>query len=214
MEHKIKIAVIGGTGKSGKYLVQELVAQGLPSKLLLRNPAAFQIVNPLVEVIPGNVADYNAVHKLIDGCQAVISTLGLGIPASDPTIFSLSTTHVLRAMQAFGIQRYLVTTGLNVDTPFDNKTGKTALATNWMKNTYPVSTANKQLEYELLANSPVNWTLVRLPMIALTAARSEVAISVTDCPGESINAGNLAHFLIEQLFSTEYVKKSPFIANI
>lgn len=214
MEHKIKIAIIGGTGKSGKYLVQELLAQGFPIKLLLRNPATCQTAHSLVEVIPGNVTDYNAVYKLIEGCQAVISMLGMGIPASEPTIFSLSTTHVIRAMQVCGVQRYLVTTGLNVDTPFDSKTGKTLLATEWMKTTYPVSTANKQLEYELLVNSPVNWTQVRLPMIGLTKERSEVAISLSDCPGDTINAGNLANFLIEQLFSTEYVKKSPFIANV
>ncbi|OQP49733.1 epimerase [Niastella yeongjuensis] len=214
MDHKIKIAVIGGTGKSGKFLVQELITQGFPLRLLLRNPASFQTTEPLVEVVPGNVTDYAAVNKLLEGCQAVISMLGLGIPASEPTIFSLSTTHVLRAMQAWGIQRYIVTTGLNVDTPFDNKTGKTALATDWMKNTYPVSTANKQLEYELLASSSVDWTLVRLPMIGLTAERSGIAVSLTDCPGDAIHAGNLANFLIEQLFATTCVKKSPFIANV
>jgi len=214
MNTKIKIAVIGGTGKSGQYLVQALLAQGFPIKMLLRDPSKFQTPNSLVEFVPGNVTDYNTVHKLIHGCKAVISTLGMGIPASDPDIFSLSTTHVLRAMQAVGVQRYLVTTGLNVDTPFDHKTGKTVLATDWMKNTYPVSTANKQLEYELLANSPVNWTLVRLPMIRQTDERSQLVVSVTDCLGDSINAGSLADFLIEQLFSAEYVKKCPFIANV
>ncbi|MBO9202191.1 MULTISPECIES: NAD(P)-dependent oxidoreductase [Niastella] len=213
MNHIIKVAVIGGTGKSGKYLVQELLAQQLPIKLLLRDPAKFKTIHPLVEVIPGNVTDYKAVHNLIDGCQAVISTLGLGIPASEPTIFSQSTTHVIQAMKACNVHRYVVTTGLNVDTPFDNKTGKTAQATDWMKNTYPVSTADKQLEYELLSTSTIDWTLVRLPMIEQTAGRYPVAVSVTDCPGAAIGAGSLAHFLIDQLFAKEYIKKSPFIAN-
>jgi len=213
MNHIIKIAVIGGTGKSGKYLVHQLIAQGFPIKLLVRNPDTYQITHPLIDVIPGNVTDYNAVHTLVEGCNGVISTLGMGIPASEPTIFSESTTHVLQAMQAFNVQRYIVTTGLNVDTPFDHKTGKTAMATEWMKNTYPVSTANKQLEYELLANSPVDWTLVRLPMIELTDERSRVVISLTDCSGEKISATSLAFFLIEQLSNREFIKKSPFIAN-
>jgi len=214
MNHIIKIAVIGGTGKSGKYLVQQLIAQGFPIKLLIRNTDTFQITHPLIEVIPGNVTDYNTVQRLVEGCNGVISTLGMGIPASEPTIFSESTTHVIQAMQAFNVHRYIVTTGLNVDTPFDHKTGKTAMATDWMKSTYPVSTANKQQEYEILANSPVDWTLVRLPKIEQTDECSQVTVSLTDCRGDKISATSLAYFLIEQLSIREYIKKSPFIANV
>jgi hypothetical protein len=34
-----------------------------------------------------------------------------------------------------------------------------------------------------------------------------------DCPGEKITAGNLAEFLVNQLYDTTYFKQSPFIAN-
>ncbi|WP_211316324.1 NmrA family NAD(P)-binding protein [Niabella yanshanensis] len=33
-----KIAVIGGTGKSGQYLTRELIRQEIPFRILLRNP--------------------------------------------------------------------------------------------------------------------------------------------------------------------------------
>lgn len=36
------IAVIGGTGKSGKFLVKQLLNQGFHINLLLRNPQNFQ----------------------------------------------------------------------------------------------------------------------------------------------------------------------------
>jgi len=54
MKQIIKVAVIGGTGKSGKYLVKELIRQGFHFKILLRNPESFQINNPLVEVVKGD----------------------------------------------------------------------------------------------------------------------------------------------------------------
>jgi putative NADH-flavin reductase len=213
MQQSIKIAVIGGSGKSGQYLVKQLLRQGFPIKILLRNPDNFQINHPLAEVIQGNVSDYETVFSLIQGCNAVISTLGLGIPASEPTIFSQATTHIIQAMQACSIKRYIVTTGLNVDTHFDKKSPETTAATNWMKTTYPVSTANKQLEYEILTESSIDWTMVRLPLIEQTDEKPEIKISLEDCPGNKISATSLAHFLTSQLADETFIKKAPFVAN-
>ncbi|MBX3254208.1 MAG: NAD(P)H-binding protein [Chitinophagaceae bacterium] len=209
-----KIAVIGGTGKSGKYLVRQLLEQGFQLKLLLRNPDSFQIENSLIEVVKGDVTNYSAVSTLIEGCQAVISTLGLGIPASEPTVFTNATTNVIRAVNEQNIHRYIVTTGLNVDTPSDNKSPKTLIATDWMKKTFPVSTVNKQSEFDILSNSNIDWTLVRLPFIEQTDKEGEIIVSLEDCPGEKISAIDLANFLIEQLSNDEFIRKSPFVASI
>jgi putative NADH-flavin reductase len=213
MKNNIKIAVIGGTGKSGIYLVKELINQGFHLKMLVRNPDKLQIKSQFAEIVKGDVTDYSSVVTLIQGCQAVISTLGMGVPASEPTIFSRSTANVIQAMNEFNIQRYVVITGLNVDTPFDNKSPKTTFATDWMRKNYPVSTADKQTEYEILSNSNVEWTLVRLPLIEQTDETGEVNTSLEDCPGDKISATSLANFLISQLTDKKYVRKAPFIAN-
>jgi putative NADH-flavin reductase len=214
MESKIKIAVIGGTGKSGKYLVKELIKQGYPLKLLIRDPAKFQIKNSLVELIVGDVTNYRSISLLIDGCQAVISTLGMGIPASEPTIFSQSTSNIIQAMNEQKISRYIVTTGLNVDAQFDNKSPKTLFATDWMRKNYPISTANKQLEQDILSNCNLDWTLVRLPLIEQTDKIGETIVSLEDCPGDKVSSTDLANFLIEQLSNETFIRKSPFIASV
>jgi putative NADH-flavin reductase len=211
MDTKYTVAVIGGTGKSGEFLVLHLLNQGIPVKMLLRNPENFQLKSPLIDIIRGDARDPRAVYSLIEGCSAVISTLGQ--PKNEPPIFSDATRNVIAAMNLFRIGRYIVITGINVDTPQDKKTGYTEAATEWMKNNYPKTTADKQTEWELLDSSELNWTLVRLPIIELTDQKSEVKISLVDCPGEKITAGNLAEFLVNQLYDTTYFKQSPFIAN-
>lgn len=211
---KNKIAVIGATGKAGQYLLKELLAQGFQTKLLIRNPDRLKIQSPLIETIIGNVNNYEDVKSLLEDCNAVISTLGLGQPNSEKNIFTTATNNILKAMGESGIERYILITGLNVDTPFDLKSKKTTDATNWMKANFPETTADKQQEFEILYNSSVNWTLVRLPLIEQTDQRNEVTISLTDCPGEKISAADLAVFLIEQLSSENYTQKSPFISNI
>lgn len=214
MNNKSKIAVIGGSGKSGKYLVKQLIEQGFELKILLRNPDNFQIKSSLVEVVKGDVSNYSAVHILLEGCQAVMSTLGLGIPASEPIIFTQATTNVIKVMNEQNIHRYILTTGLNVDTPFDNKGPKTLFATDWMRTKFPISTANKQSEFDILSNSNIDWTLVRLPLIELTDEYGEIVVSLEDCPGDKIRATDLANFLIKQLSTDTFVRKSPFIASV
>ena len=213
MEHSIKIAVIGGTGKAGKYLVNQLLNQGFKIKLVIRNLDYFQLQSPLIEVIQGSVSDYNVVYQLVEDCQVVVSTLGLGQPNSETSIFSQSTKNVLRAMEACNIRRYIVITGLNVDTPFDQKRPKTKFATDWMKTNYPLTTADKQLEYNVLVNSDLDWTLVRLPLIEQTEEKRGVLVSLEDCLGDKISATDLAIFLIEQLTDRTYVRQAPFLSN-
>ena len=87
------------------------------------------------------------------------------------------------------------------------------MATDWMYAHYPVSTTDKQKEYEILVAAKAAWTMVRLPMITLTDEVREISISTEDCPGEAINAASLAAFLITQLDDGVYIHEAPFIAN-
>lgn len=214
MKNYTQIAVIGGSGKSGKYLVKRLLSQGYWVKLLLRNPEHFPESHPKITIVHVDAADYQQVFRLLEGCQAVISMLGLGIPASAPDIFTRSAQNVLQAMQRLDLRRYIVTTGLNVDTPFDSKGPKAVFGTDWMKQNFPVSTENKQSEYRLLADSPQDWTLIRLPQIVETENTFPVAVDLLDCPGDSISATDLADFAIAQLTDESFVRQAPFIANV
>jgi putative NADH-flavin reductase len=214
MKNIQKIAILGGTGKSGKYLVKQLIQQGFHFKALIRNRERITIPNHCFEIVDGSVKNYETVRTLVDGCDAIISTLGMGIPPSEPNLFSQATSNILRAMNECNIRRYIVITGLNVDAPSDRKGAKTKFATEWMYTNYPKSTTDKQVEYDILSKSNIDWTMVRLPMIEETDARSEMAVSLDDCPGDKISATDLAHFLIAQFTDDTYCQKAPFIANV
>ncbi|MEO9892553.1 NAD(P)H-binding protein [Aurantibacter sp.] len=212
MNNTIKVAVIGGSGKSGRYLVQQLLKSGFELKALVRTKENFKINSPKIVIVYGDVRDYATIHSLINGCSIVISTLG-GTPLSEPSVFSQATKNILRAMSELNLERYIVITGLNVDTKYDKKGSITQAGTDWMYANFPESTKDRQYEYELLEASSIDWTLVRLPLIIMTDEQQEVKISLEDCLGDSISSTDLADFLIEQIDSNLFIKKAPFIAN-
>jgi putative NADH-flavin reductase len=212
MNNTSKIAVIGGTGKAGRFIVKELLSRGYQLKLLLRFPENFQIEDPKIELLKGDARDAGAVQSLLEGCEAIISAVGQ--PKGEESIFSQATKNIVAAMSIYGVRRYVVLTGLNVDTPFDRKNEKAKAATDWMRANYPKTTMDKQVEYEFFTKSDVDWTLVRLPMIELTHERRGVKVSLEDCRGDGISAADLAYFVADQLTDAAFVGKAPFIASV
>lgn len=206
------IAVIGGTGKSGQYLVQNLLEKKYSIKLLIRNPENFQFQNPFIEVVKGDARDYHSVLKLLENCNVLLSTLGQ--PKGERTIFTDATENIINAMNHYQIKRYIVTTGLSVNTPFDNKSDHVKTATDWMYQNYPETTVDKQKEYNLLTQSDLDWTLIRLPLISLTNESFKTETSLEDCRGKNISATGLGEFLVSQIDDEIFIKKSPFLYNV
>lgn len=205
------IAVIGGTGKSGKYVVKTLLSQGFAVRALVRDADKLGSHRDQVDLVEGDVCDDLALSALLQGCDAVISTLGQ--PQGGTPIFSTAARHILAAMEHLGIQRYIVVTGLSIDVPGDAKSEHSQHLSAYMRSSYPAVIADKQQEYTVLTQSRVDWTLVRLPLIEQTDERRGIVVNETDCPGGKISASDLADFLVCQLNDTRYLRKAPFVAS-
>ena len=137
MEQKSSIAVLGGGGRTGKFLVSELLSRGYPVKLLLRKPEDYPS-DSQVDIVKGDATDPTAIRKLLNDCSAVINTVGQR--KDEPLVASRATANIVDAMQDYGIRRYIVVGGINIETPFDEKGAQTRAATTWMKENFPIKT--------------------------------------------------------------------------
>lgn len=212
MKQPTTIAVLGGGGRTGTYLVQELLHRGYQLKLLLRQPDHFSISHHSIQIYKGDATHYDDIHELVRGCDAIISTVGQR--PNEPLVASQATQHILRVMEEFQIRRYISVAGLNLDTPTDQKNARTQMATDWMKSTYPIIHEDRQRAYEVLAESQVDWTLVRVPFIVFTDERGATNSDLVDCSGEKVRPPDLAAFLADQLTDTRYLRQAPFVASI
>lgn len=212
MKNISKTAVLGGGGRTGNFLVNQLLEQGFSLKLLLRNPENFQIQNTNIEIIQGDALDFESIKSLLKDCQAVVSTIGQR--KDEPLVAREVTKNVLKAMKAYNIDRYVLLAGLNIDTPFDKKSPKTVMATDWMKTNFPIIQEDRQKAYDLLEESDVNWTQVRVPFIEFLDESSEIAVSLEDCLGDKITAFDISRFMIKEMTESNYSRQSPFISAI
>ncbi|KQO29793.1 NADH-flavin reductase [Flavobacterium sp. Leaf82] len=206
------VAVLGGGGRTGKYLVNQLLKEGFSLKLLLRNPQEFTIQKSNIEIIKGDAIDAKSIQLLLEGCDAVISTIGQR--QGEPLVASSATKNILNSMNDFGIKRYVLLAGLNIDTPFDKKSTKTTLAKEWMKTNFPVIQEDRQKTYDILVKSDVNWTQVRVPFIEFSDVSSEISISLDDCLGDKISAIDIARFMVQEMTDSKFSRQSPFISAI
>lgn len=93
----MRVLVLGASGATGSKLVRQLIKRNIETRILIRQTAilAKEITeNQLVEIVKGNITDFNPneVEKLVVNCDVVISCLG----------------HNLNFKGMFGHPRYLV----------------------------------------------------------------------------------------------------------
>jgi putative NADH-flavin reductase len=212
MKNISKVAVLGGGGRTGNYLVNQLLKKGFSVKLLLRDPEKFEIQNSKIEIIKGDALDFESIKVLLKESEAVLSTIGQR--KDEPLVASTVTKNVLKAMKEYNINRYVLLAGLNIDTRFDKKSPKTIMATDWMKANFPIIQEDRQKAYVLLEESDVNWTQVRVPFIEFSNDSSEIAVNVEDCLGDKISAFDIAVFMTKEMVESNYSRQSPFISAV
>ncbi|WP_433765000.1 NAD(P)-dependent oxidoreductase [Flavobacterium ginsenosidimutans] len=212
MKNILKVAVLGGGGRTGKYLVNQLLENGFSVKLLLRNPDDFTVQNSKIEIIKGDAIDEESINVLLQDCQAVLSTIGQR--PGEPMVASQATKNILKAMDKNDIQRYILLAGLNIDTPFDKKSPKIIMATDWMKTNFPEIQKDRQLTYDLLVESKIDWTQVRVPLIIFSDETAPISVNLEDCLGEKISAFDISKFIVKEMVESHYIRQSPFISAI
>ena len=110
----MRVAVIGGTGFIGSYLLEALQAAGHQASVLVRPGSESKIADPsAVRTVSGDLASDDAISELLEGCDAVIYLVGIlrAFPNQGITFESAQYEGVVRIADAAvrrGIRRFLL----------------------------------------------------------------------------------------------------------
>jgi putative NADH-flavin reductase len=203
----MKVAVLGGSGRTGRLVIQQALDAGHVVRTLARTPEKLGLQHPRLEVLKGDAKDPAAVARLVEGAEAVISALGPTGKEAD--VCSNATRNVLAA----GARRYVVVSGAGVDFPGDRKDVPGKIVSFIIRTVAPAMFQDKMKEVSLLQESHVPFVLVRPPRLVEGPAKGTTRVGLEKSPGASIRRADLAGFVLRCAQDATYDRKAPFVAN-
>jgi len=209
------ITVFGATGQVGKRIVSMGLAQGHHIRAFGRNVESLidaDLRNDQLKAIKGYVFNEADVHNAVKGADAVISVLGGLFDGTDKTR-SLGMKNIVAQMEATGVQRIVALGGMGI---LNADASTLLIDTPGYPDIYlPVGREHQQA-YETLQASALQWTFVCAPDIKDEPDTGEYVTNANYPPEPNhyrIAAGNLAHFMLQELTENRFVQQRVGISD-
>ena len=144
----LKFAITGGTGFVGAHLIDAALAAGHTVSALTRKP---QSARSGVEWVAGDLADRDALTRLVEGADAVIHVAGLLSAANEAAFDRVNvagTLATLDAARASGVRRFVFVSSLAAREPDLSMYG-----------------GSKARAEQIVRESELDWSIVRPPAV-------------------------------------------------
>lgn len=208
----MKLAVFGGTGKTGQHVVKQALEAGHEVVALARTPSKFTNQHDRLHIVQGGILDAACVEEVIAGADAVVSVLG---PSNNKPEFTISkgTDNILNAMQKHGVQRLIISTGAGVRDPQDKPGVIDRIAGFLIKIFSKNVVADMEQVVQKVRASDRNWTVVRAPMLTDQPAQGNLKVGYVGDITPRLSREDMAAFMLQQLNDDDWVNKAPAISN-
>lgn len=207
----MKILVLGATGGTGREIVRVARERNHAVVALVRSKApALDLAG--VELVEGDARDNEVLHRALNGCDGVISSLGTGMSLSqEVTVLSTATRALVTAMEQQKIRRLVCITGLGAGDSrghagflFDK-----LLFPLLLRKVYE----DKDRQEAIVRASTLDWVLVRPVMLTNTPAKGAVRAltDLTGVRGGKVARADVATFVVDQLTENTWLRRTPLI---
>jgi uncharacterized protein YbjT (DUF2867 family) len=205
-----RLLIVGATGGTGRQLVGQALDRGHEVTALARNPDALAIQHPRLQVVRGDVLDFQSVDAAVRGQDAVLSALGHRRYFGPTRILSDGTLNLLRAMETHGVRRFVCETSLGIG----DTAGRMGLYYTLfvIPVVLPFYFWDKARQERIIAESRASWVIVR-PGALLNGAKRGLrrhgrgAGSFLWTVG--ITRADVAEFMLNQLTDNTYLGAAP-----
>jgi nucleoside-diphosphate-sugar epimerase len=165
-------------------------------------------------VVSGAIDDPVAVRQAVTGADAVISLLGPGRDRASIPALVPGTRIIVAAMGDAGVRRLVATSTPSAPDPSDGRDLRITFMVKAVRFSLPWAYNAVRSIDEAVRASPLDWTLVRLPMLHdnPTAGRARPR-GVGEPGGLRLSRANLAAFLLEVVRDPAWIRRAPLVAD-
>jgi putative NADH-flavin reductase len=208
----MKLLVLGGTGGTGRHIVQQALGAGHEVTVFARDPTKVGTHHAQLRVVNGDVTALAALTQAIQGQDAVISAIGRGLSFKSENLMERSVPVILNAMETAGVSRLVFTSAWGVGDPFRN-----LALVPWLffRTLLRGIYADKLVGDTMIRNSNLDWTLV------LPARLHDGPLTRQYHSGErlrmagmqSISRADTAHFILACVTDASTIRKAPIVTD-
>ena len=211
------ILIIGASRGIGLEMVRAALSAGYKVRALARSANAIAIHHPQLEVIVGDALEQQTVRRALAGVDAVVQALGVRLNwetiVNGTTLFSQATRVLVHEMQALGVKRLVVVTGLGAG---DSRGAGSFLHTYFV---FPLILQriydDKGAQEKIVASSDLDWTIVRPGFLTNGPATGhyQTLVEAKSWRGGFISRRDVADCLVGQISDRSCIGRAPVIVR-
>ena len=210
----MQITILGSTGPIGKSVVKEALKLRYKVKVLVRNPEKLGELKEKVEIVKGNLLEASSVEKALEGSEAVINLSGAVKEPDQLKKFQEIGKILIEKMKQQGITRLINISLAVINLPQEKLDFKRQLLRVMVNLFYKQKKQVQEVVMRIILNDKdIIWTLVRPTMVSNKAGTRKVLADNKKMPGTTIMLEDLGMFMVEQIKSTEWIRKAPLVAS-
>ena len=211
----MKITILGSTGFVGKTLLAKALDRDYQVNTLVRDPEKLGAYRERVEYVSGNASQSDKLEKTVIGADVVLSTLPPIENGKDPDKSVKVMEDLVTILERNGIKRFIHLGGaVHGGGANENWTLGRRLLKMYLNIVCKPVLIAKQLEWEVLRRSNLDWTLVRPPRITKEKPIGHLAVDEKNLASVQVNVEDLVEFLLIQINSDKWIEKAPLVATI
>lgn len=208
-----KIALFGGSGKTGQQFLEQALAKGYQVRALARDARKITQTADHLEIIEGDVLNPIDVAKTIEGTDIVISLFG-HVKDSPAWLQSDGTSNMIDAMRKHKIKRIISLSGGGLPFPEKDQPKFPDKMIRLIMKTFVPKILNDAIKHaELLKESQLDWVIVRGPRLTNDPKKGSYRVGwVGVNASTSIGRADLADFLVKQIEDVTFTRQMPFVS--
>lgn len=207
----MRVALLGATGRTGVLVLDELVLRGHRVSALVRAEGRVAPGESVATVV-GDSRDHDTLEALVDGCGAVVSTIGPR--GREETLHRDTARALVDVLAAAGARRFVGISGMNVPVPGDDRSAVNAVAARVVRFMAGPLARDKLAELEVFGASDLEWTLARPTRLVDGDETGRIEHdSHRSTRSNKVVRADLATFLVDCVEQGWYVRQAPFVAT-
>lgn len=207
----MNLALLGGTGRTGQLLIDQALARGHHLRVLARDPSRLHRHETPIAAVTGDARDPQAIARLLEGADAVLSALG-PVPGGATDTMTLAARALIDQMPAHGLRRLVTLTGAGVPHPGDQPGVIDRLVRLALRLSQPAVLNDATAHADLIRAADLDWTVVRVPRLTDGPAAPVIAGRVGDIT-PFVTRASVAAFMLEAVETGSYLRQAPALSN-